>query len=64
MIPMQKSENRDCERDVAVRVLETFADAFADLTPEEIERVTAWALVEVRAEQRTGAQELGDSFRN
>lgn len=49
---IRRLEALDRERDAAVKVLETFAEAFADLTPEEIERETARALAEVRAEKR------------
>lgn len=49
MIPMQKPEQHDCERNEAVRVLGTVAGPVADLTPDEIERKMASALAEVRA---------------
>lgn len=64
MFLVQQMKHLDRERDEAVKVLEAFALAFADLSPEEIERETAWALAEVRAEQRTGSQELGDALHN
>ena len=50
-----RPEAPEHERDEAVRVLETFAFAFADLSPEEIERETTRALSEVRAEQRVAS---------
>lgn len=56
MLPNQRIKQPDRERDEAVKVLEAFAAAFADLTPEEIERETARALAEVRAEQRAASQ--------
>ena len=49
---IRRLEALDRERNAAVKVIETFAEAFADLTPEEIEQETTRALAEVRAERR------------
>lgn len=40
----QQIEHPDRERDEAIKVLEAFAEGFADLTPEEIEQEVSRAL--------------------
>lgn len=49
---LQRLERWDRERAEDIKALETFAAGFADQSPEDIERETALALAEVRAEQR------------
>lgn len=47
MLPNQRIDQPDRERDEAVKALEAFAAGFAELSPEEIERETARALSEI-----------------
>jgi prevent-host-death family protein len=52
---LRRLDRLDRERAERFRVLEEFGAAFADQSPEEIERETARALAEVRAERRQKA---------
>lgn len=56
-----EGEQPDRERDEAVKVLESFAVGFADLTPEEIEQEVSQALAEVHSEQRESLHDQRDS---
>jgi prevent-host-death family protein len=49
---LQRLDRLDHERAERFKALEEFAAGFADQSPEEIERETARAIAEVRAEQR------------
>ena len=49
---LQRLDRLDRERAKRFKALEEFAAGFADQSPEEIERETARAIAEVRAEQR------------
>lgn len=49
---LRRLERLEREREERSRVLREFAAGFVDQTPEEIERETAKAIAEVRAERR------------
>ncbi|MDF3015392.1 MAG: hypothetical protein K0R44_617 [Thermomicrobiales bacterium] len=52
---LRRLDRLDRERAERFKVLEEFAAGFADQSPEEIERETARAIAEVRAERRQKA---------
>jgi len=52
---LRRLDRLDRERAERFNVLEEFAAGFADQSPEEIERETARAIAEVRAERRQKA---------
>ena len=52
---LQRLDRLDHERAEHFKVLKEFAAGFADQSPEEIERETARAIAEVRAERRQKA---------
>jgi prevent-host-death family protein len=56
---MRRLDRLDRERDERFRIAEEFSAGFADQTPEEIERETAKAIAEVRAERRREAAASG-----
>ena len=49
---LRRLDRRDRERAERFKVLEEFGEAFKDVPVEELERETARALAEVRAERR------------
>jgi prevent-host-death family protein len=53
---LRRLDRLDRERAERFKVLEEFAAGFADQSPEEIERETARAIAEVRAERRQTEQ--------
>ena len=52
---LDRLDRERAERAERFKVLEEFAAGFADQSPEEIERETARAIAEVRAERRQKA---------
>lgn len=55
---LRRLDRLDREREAGFKALEEFAAGFKDQSPEDIERETAKALAEVRAEMRAERQQL------
>jgi prevent-host-death family protein len=52
MLDLERLEKEDAEWESGFEILDEISAAFGDVSPEEIERETARALAEVRAESR------------